>query len=413
MSDNLNVLVGETKAGDFVLNNQQLATDDGFSKVSKIWFDQTLTYEQGKEQIHLGKMMTEDLIVPVTEMVPTVDDEGKFALRFKDGRFFRPTPHCMEQMGNWSDCGTWYVREMTQPKLDVKGKLKYNRDRGDAETLAAVIANGFRRLKQDKKFLFRTRNDGTLRAMMSDIYAIVNNEWLINLLNKLVPGGRLSHWRGDSDTLWGNVLIPDTIRQEADSEYGGMLSIGNSEIGERRLITRPSIFRAICMNGCIWDQVKGTAIKQVHRGKIDLGMLEYKIKLNLDKQIPLLPQGIDKLLKTKTMAWDGDSIKPLFAQVAMDYSLSKKVASGVLDAYNVESRETPDYAKSLFAVTNSVTRAGQKLENAAWYDMDEIGGKLINMKDDAWESLTKRAKSLTVEETEKVFDSSMELVGAN
>ncbi len=78
-------------------------------------------------------------------------------------------------------------------------------------------------------------------------------------MRKLIPGGRLSHWRGDADTLWGNVLIPDTIRQESDSDYGGMVSIGNSEIRERRITSRPSVFRAICFNGCIWDREAGQA----------------------------------------------------------------------------------------------------------------------------------------------------------
>ena len=122
------------------------------------------------------------------------------------------------------------------------------------------------------------------------------------------------------------MLIPDTIREESDSDYGGMLSIGNSEIGERRISSMPSIFRAICMNGCIWDQTAGKGINQVHRGKIDLDQLFLVIKENLEVQIPLLPQGIERLLGTRRMA---EKNSFLFASTGVrptesDYSMKSR-----------------------------------------------------------------------------------------
>jgi hypothetical protein len=102
---------------------------------------------------------------------------------------------------------------------------------------------------QDKQRLIRTWSDGTLRAFLSQKYTIVNNAWFLDVLSKAIPGGVVSHWKGDADSIFGNVLIPDTIRAEADSDFGGMLSVGNSEIGTRRISSLPSVFRAICMNG--------------------------------------------------------------------------------------------------------------------------------------------------------------------
>jgi hypothetical protein len=407
---NLSKLVGDDSKkneGSFVYSSQGVASAEGFGHVSKLWYPKTLSYEAGLAQIEAGRAQTEDILCTVDKMTPAVDPQGNFAFRCSDGRYFKPTPHAMEQVGNWARTGTWFVRDMLVNPTDVKGKELYARDSIDANTLARVVANGFRRIEADKKFLFRTRKDGTMRAMLTDRYAIVDNRWLVELMSKIIPGGRLSHWRGDSDTLYGNILIPDTIREDSDSDYGGMLSLSNSEIGERRIGTCPSIFRAICMNGCIWGATKGQRTGKVHRGKINLNELANAIRVNLQAQIPLLPQGINKLLSTRMLGWDGADAKVVIAGVAGDFKLSKKQATAVLQAWGVEAKQTPDLAKTLFGITNAVTRAGQTFDNSSWVDFDEAGGKLLAYSKDDFAKLVSRAKSLSVEDVEEVYSSAV------
>lgn len=388
--------------GSFVLSGQELASKEGFRNVSKIWYKKTMSYEDGLQQLEEGKAQTEDIMATVAEMRPAVVN-GKCVLRHVDGRSFLPTEHAVMQMGNWADTGTWYVQSLLKNPTDNKERELYKRDNQDAETLSVVLANGFRRLDPTKKFLWRTRKDGTLRAMLTERFAIVDNRWFIERLREYVPGGRLSHWRGDSDTIFGNVLIPDSIREEKDSDYGGMLSVGNSEIGERRVSSMPSIFRAICMNGCIWGATKGEGIKQVHRGRIDLDALANEIKVNLNKQIPLLPQGIEKLLGMRSFGWDGASAKVVIAQVAKEYKLTKRQASLALQGYNDERTLTPELATTLFGITNAITRAGQKLTPSEWVRFDEIGGSLIQYDVNEFNRLISRAKSLKEKEVEDVY----------
>jgi hypothetical protein len=393
------------QAGEFVLNGMELATKEGFGHVAKIWYKKTMSYEDGLNLIEKGKAETEDITATVTEMVPTVEN-GKFGFTHKpSGRFFVPTEHAVTQAANWADVGTWFAQSLLKNPQDNKERELYKRDAGDAAILAAILRNGVRdgRIDATKKFIWRTRKDNTLRAMLTERYAVVDNRWLIEQFRKLVPGGRLSHWRGDSDTIYGNILIPDTIREEDDSDYGGMLSAGNSEIGIRRVSSVPSIFRAICMNGCIWGQTKGQGIRQVHRGEIDLEKLALEIKENLNKQIPLLPQGIDRMLKVRTYAWDGCSVKPVIAQVAKDWKFSKKQATGVLNAYQEERTLTPELAKTLFGVTNAVTRAGQKFSNADWIHFDEVGGELLNLSEDDFSGIISRAKHLKEKDVDEMF----------
>jgi hypothetical protein len=389
-------------AGEFVLRSMELATKEGFGHVAKEWYRKTMDYASGLEQIEQGRAVTEDIVATVADMRPRCID-GKFVMQFKDGRNFAPTTYAMSQIGNWADTGTWYVQSLLDAKTDNKQREVYKRDGEDAETLYRVIWNGFRRLDQSKPFLWRTRKDGTLRAMLTTKFAKIDNRWFIERLAEFVPGGRLSHWRGDSDTIFGNVLIPDTIRADSDSDYGGMLSIGNSEIGERRVSSLPSIFRAICRNGCIWGDKAGQGIRQVHRGKIDLKALALEIKENLNRQIPLLPQGIDRLLGTRAYGWDGCSVEPIIAVVAKDYGLSKRNASDILRAYKVEKAQTPDSAASLFGLTNAVTRAGQKLEPSEWVKFDGVGGELIGLDKDEFNSLINHAKRLKPKEVADSF----------
>jgi hypothetical protein len=359
------------------------------------------------KKLEEGRAATEDITANVGEMVPAVNANGEFTMFHKPTeRHFVPTEHAMGHIANWADCGTWTPINLTKPITNLKGQIIAKRDRQDAETLAKLLQNGFRRLDQKKGFFWRTRKDGTLRAMLTERYAQIDNRWFIELLAKLIPGGRMSHWRGDSDTIFGNILIPDSIRAETDSEYGGMVSVGNSEIGERRVSSLPSIFRAICMNGCIWGQVKGkNSIGQVHRGKVDLTGLALKIKTNLEAQIPLIATGIDRFLKTKVIGWDGaaTSAKVVIAQLAKDTKLSKKEASDVLVSWGVERKATPDVAYSLFGLVNGITRAGQLQSNQKWVDFDALGGELIEYTADDLNRLVKRANTLDVKEVEEMF----------
>jgi hypothetical protein len=241
-----------------------------------------------------------------------------------------------------------------------------------------------------------------LRAFVTEKYAPIDNRWYIETLSKILPGGRLSHWRGDADTLYGNILLPDTIidyGQDDDTDYGGMLSIGNCEIGKRRVSQYPSIFRAICMNGCIWGQTKGKGMSQVHRGKVELDTLELQIRDNIEKQLPLLPEGIQRLLGIRAYGCDGASMKGIVATVCTENKMSKKESTEVLTQWVKHERQD----RNLFGIVNAVTRAAQEFDNTGWVKFDELGGRLLSMNDNRWDAIKKRADTFEDSELEKVF----------
>jgi hypothetical protein len=178
-----------------------------------------------------------------------------------------------------------------------------------------------------------------------------------------------------------------------------MLSIGNCEIGKRRISQTPSIFRAICLNGCIWGQTKGKAISKVHRGKIDLEGLAADIRQNIEAQLPLLPDGIERFLGIKVHVADEVAMKNLIGAVCTNKKLSKKESTEVLTQWVKYERQD----RNLFGIVNAVTRAGQELDNTSWVKFDEIGGDLMNMDENRWDAIKKRADSYSEKEVENMF----------
>lgn len=382
-------------AGSFV-RTLQGNTGKGFEEgthVHKDWWAKTKSFEDVMQSTQAAIDNREDILVPI-QNVTCANHNGKFVFQLNDGRKFTPTDHCIEQFSIRAGVtSSSFLREMRHIE---------NFDDTDANTMVAVGNNAIRRIEPDKQFRIRTYKDGTARAFVTDKYAPVDNRWYLEVLQEFIPGGRFSHWRGDEDTIYGNVLIPDTIMdygQDDDTDYGGMISVGNCEIGTRRVSQVPSLFRAICMNGCIWGQTEGEKIRRVHRGNIDLDSLKLEIAKNIQHQIPLLAPGIKTFLATRSMEIGKASVKGIIAAVSSDNKLSKREASAVLDQFGREESEQ----RTLFGIINSVTRAGQLFDNKTWVTMDEIAGSLMNMSADRWSTILRRADTFTDKDYEKIY----------
>ena len=390
--------------GNFV-RTLQGQTGTGFQQgthVHKDWYAKTQSYDEGMEVLERGVAEREDVMVPRSQINPGVNLQGEFVMQLADGREFKPTQHAVNQFGVATFTSTFYLNSLIENPTKNNGQERFQRDEQDADTLVAVCENALRRVDADKNFRLRTYQDGTLRAFLTEKYAPVDNRWYLEQLSNILPGGRLSHWRGDADTIFGNVLLPDTIidyGQDDDSDYGGMLSIGNCEIGKRRISQMPSIFRSICLNGCIWGQTKGKSISKVHRGTIDLDGLATQIRRNIEAQLPLLPDGIERFLGIKIHTADDVAMKNVIGAICSDKRLGKKESTEVLTQWVKHERTD----RNLFGIVNAITRAGQTFDNTGWVKFDELGGSLLNMTDNRWDALKKRADTYTEKEIEAVF----------
>lgn len=409
MESSYSKIQGEGNQGQFVHDGQSMASSQGFDHVSKLWYDKTMSYDQGMEMLEDDRGHREDYLVTRSDMnfdVRDIDGKIEFGIE-TDDQFYVPNDHALDQIVKvaCNGKGTAFVRSLRGSVYDRNQSKDVQRDYQDMATILSIVRNGIRRQATDKKYKLRCYDNGSMRAFLSEKYAEVDNRWYLEQLKQIIPAGRLSHWRGDSDTVFGNVLIPDTIREEDDSDYGGMVSIGNCEIGKRAVSSLPSVFRAICMNGCIWDQTKGSEIKVRHIGDIDLDQLALKIRTNIEAQIPLLPVGIERILGVRAKGTDGVAMKNLIAGVSKKEGIDKRGSKAILEAWHMYEKPIASEDRSLFDIVNSVTRAGQYLDNQSWLNFDKLGGRLVNYTDRQWDSV--KAFSADLEETDfkKIYSS--------
>lgn len=399
-------------AGDFVLKSQGVASREGFSHVSQKWYDRTMSFDEGLEKLIKEQGVIQDITSPIREWRCEIDN-NKLGFRYLGNDkgmtedVYFPTERAMTQLANYGNMKGGAAWDLSQDRVNENGDIILKRNRQDAELLCLYfnthLFNG-ERTPQDKPRFFRTwNNNHSIRAFLSDRYAVVNNVWFLETLKELIPGGRLSHWRGNADTIWGNILIPDTIRQEKDSDYGGMLSVSNSEVGERRVFTMPSVFRAICMNGCIWDQEKGDGIDRRHLGEIDLVEFRLAIKENLERQIPLLNKGIERILGIRAFGCGDVHVTKCIAEVCQSNKLTKSQSRGVLEGFLEERKVLGKEADTLFGIVGGITRWGQTQDNQVWYNMDCLGGSLTQFSENQWAGLKNRASEMSDNDIEKVY----------
>jgi len=376
----------------------------------KGWEEQCMDWDQTMEIVEVDQQKINDIRGGLNEWECVAHDDKVTFHHLPTDCHYNPTDHALKNICAVSNMSTWAAINLRETMVaKTKKGEDYTRGRADYEVLRDYINvhlfNGDRQ-DQQKERLFRTwRSDdageGTLRALLSNKYCIINNKWFLNAVREMIPKGLICHWKGNADTLFANVLIPDTMREEQDSDFGGMISIGNSEIGLRRISSLPSIFRAICMNGCIWDQKEGKAVSKVHRGQIDLVELRLKIQENLQAQIPLLNDGIDKLVELRFLKMNDVPIDNIFAQTAIENSLSKPEVSLIRNGYLTEEQILGEEVRTSYGLANAITRAGQELSPERWVQFDMIAGTMFRAGEARWESFLKRARDLTDEQIEK------------
>jgi hypothetical protein len=329
-----------------------------------------------------------------------------------DGVDYEPTDYCLRQcMATKFGVPIAAVNHLTRPSLKQNGEVRFERDAVDLQLLVHLFQNQRRddRIDPKKVYRFRTYTDGTLRAMLTDKYAIIDNVWYLEQLAKVFDeiGGDepyFVHWGGNADNIYGNLRIPSSERYGSgmDSEYGGMINITNSEIGDGKISLAPSVWRQICTNGMMgWAADKANQWGRVHRGSIDLGGLASEIKVKIHNQLKVLDRGIDTLLATQDKPFSTDATR-LIAQTAIENNLTpgeKGQARDVLKQY----ADHESSFRNLFGIVNAVTRAAQNYDVREQFRMEAIGGKLAGYSEDDWTRFNNRAMNMDDKARDKVY----------
>jgi len=273
-----------------------------------------------------------------------------------------------------------------------------------AKKLKAEISDLETRLQDSKKFTVRTRNDDdgnqVIRYVASERYGVINNDTVMDIISGALPGGwgdsLASHAWNDGDSMIGNVLIPDYVKNRPDSEYGIGISFKNSEIGRYRFEICPFLFRAICLNGCIWGRSNSViGIDKKHLGEINID----EIKIQVQEAVKLaLCEGEQVLnLFDLTKEITVENQPELVVSLAKEYKLTIPQGRAWLNAIDDEPGET------VFHTIQGLTKASQQFTGDVRQTMEETAGMILApslMADiDAiagmWEKFAVRAESLT------------------
>ncbi len=270
--------------------------------------------------------------------------------------------------------------------------------------------------KEPRDFRIRTRHDEegntVARAIVSERYGVIDNlEALEMIIDALPKGSSLkddlaSHLHNDGDDMYGNLLLPDNMKSEPDSDYGVGIAFRNSEIRNATFKVSPFLFRAICLNGMIWGrQNSDIRVNQRHMGKID--------RVELCKEVRhaiavALTQGNDLLtLMGHAKNVEVPNVEQTIAQLSRDNKLTavqgKLWHKGYIESLTEESGHV--HEKTVFGIVNGLTRSAKEYNGSMRENLETVASNILAPAIDAdlqaiskrWGLISERASNLDME----------------
>ena len=299
--------------------------------------------------------------------------------------------------------------------------ISFMEERGYNDELVRFVNDELNRREQEwqnkgkdsREFRVRTRHDDggntVARAIVSERYGVIDNleamEMIIDALptKDAIKDALASHLHNDGDDMFGNLLLPDNIKSEPDSDYGVGIAFRNSEVRNSTFKVSPFLFRAICLNGMIWGrQNSDIRVNQRHMGNIDKRELREEVRRAI---IVALSQGNDLLaLLGHSKQVEVKNPEQVIAQLSRDNKMT--IAQGKLwhKGYLESLQETNGHAhdRTAFGIVNGLTRSAQDYTGSTREQMETIASAILAPAIDAdlqaiskrWGLISERAKSL-------------------
>ena len=299
--------------------------------------------------------------------------------------------------------------------------ISFMEERGYNDELVKFVNDELNRREQDwsnkgkdsREFRVRTRHDDdgnpVARAIVSKRYGVIDNleamEMIIDALpsKDAIKDALASHLHNDGDDMFGNLLLPDHIKSEPDSDYGVGIAFRNSEVRNSTFKVSPFLFRAICLNGMIWGrQDSSIKVNQRHMGNIDKQELREEVRRAI---VVALSQGNDLLtLLGHSKHVEVNNPEQVIAQLSRDNKMTiaqgKLWHKGYLESLQEASGHSHD--RTAFGIVNGLTRSAQQYTGSTREQMETIASAILAPAIDAdlqaiskrWGLISERAKSL-------------------
>lgn len=248
--------------------------------------------------------------------------------------------------------------------------------------------------KDPRKFRVRLRHDSkgndVARAVVSGRYGVIDNLQALEMIidafpvNGAAKDALFSHAFDNGDDVHGNILLPDYIKSEPDSDYGVGIYWRNSEIRNSTFRIDPFLFRAICLNGNIWSRLNSEIkINVKHLGKIDY----YELKQNVRHAVKVaLSAGNDLLTQLGyTKQVEVEDVNRVIAQLSRDNRLTIEQGKAWHEGYmqTLQERMGNVAENTAFGIVNGLTRAAQKYTGETRAQMEAVAGLVMSPSLDA------------------------------
>jgi hypothetical protein len=367
--------------------------------VAKVWQDKCLPLDEFIETLNSQSKNKVDIVKPESQVRlkdfnTLVDGMTLTKSGMNSLRLFTPIPSSMisymDERGHHDDL----VRFINE-ELNLRAKEWHE--------------NG----KDDRDFRLRIRHDDNgndiIRAIVSERYGVIDNHEAMQMIVDALPSTKdalASHLFNDGDDMYGNILVPDNMKSEPDSDYGVGIAFRNSEIRNATFKVSPFLFRAICLNGMIWGRQNSEInVNQKHMGNIDRKELAFEVR-NAIKVA--LTQGND-LLTLMGYAKNVKVQEPLsvIAQLCRQKEINMTAEQGRLwhKGYTDSLAESNGHLhdKTAFGIVNGLTRSAQNYSGAKREHMETIAGQILAPAIDAdlqaiqkrWGRIADNASSLS------------------
>jgi hypothetical protein len=233
--------------------------------------------------------------------------------------------------------------------------------------------NGDRRREdRPERWLLRARGD-TLRGILSERYAKLNNADVFRSLEPLVKERYEVAWLAITEESWHLRLIDPELARDVtpgDRVYAG-LHIANSEVGKRSVTIDSLVFRTVCANGLI-RLVKGRSL--LHQRHVSLSPARFEAALAAAIREALV-QGTGFL---ERLLWAAGERLPdaeaALSAIAARWGLSQTLATQVRETLSQESRS---HQETLYGLVNAVTNVAQNQDPDERYTLEALAGILL------------------------------------
>ena len=367
--------------------------------VSKIWQDKCISLEDfyatlKKQQVNKIDVVKPESAIRLKDANTLLDGTGLTSSGMESLRLFSGIPSSM---------------------------ISYMEEFGYSDELVMFVNDALNRRENDwsnkgkdaREFRVRTRHDDSgntvARAIVSERYGVIDNleamEMIIDALptKDSIKDALASHLHNDGDDMFGNLLLPDNIKSEPDSDYGVGIAFRNSEVRNSTFKVSPFLFRAICLNGMIWGrQDSNIKVNQRHMGNIDKQELREEVRRAI---VVALSQGNDLLtLLGHSKKVSVKNPEQVIAQLSRDNKMTiaqgKLWHKGYLESLQEANGQAHD--QTAFGIVNGLTRSAQQYTGSTREQMETIASTILAPAIDAdlqqiskrWGLISERAKTL-------------------